>query len=109
MTTRDQIASQISGDKFPALRAFLRGYLHEDVADEYGTAVEAVEQFCEDADAHERKTVAAEWLEFVEKTHGLPLRDINQLLARKLGGAYLVASEDELQKITDLFRQRCRK
>ena len=40
---------EISGANFPALRSFLRGYFHEDMADEYGSPEEAADAFCEDA------------------------------------------------------------
>lgn len=43
-------SSDIAAETFPALRSFMRGYFHEDMADEYGTLDEAVRQFCEDAD-----------------------------------------------------------
>src|SRR3954463_7295494 len=35
----------IRGHKHPALRNFLRGYLHEDFAEEYGSLAEAVKDF----------------------------------------------------------------
>ncbi len=38
---------EITAANFPALHTFLRGYFHEDVADEYGTPPEAADQFCE--------------------------------------------------------------
>ena len=52
---------EITAANFPALHTFLRGYFHEDVADEYGTPPEAADQFCEDAETDERIPVAREW------------------------------------------------
>ena len=52
---------EINAADFPALHSFLRGYFHEDVADEYGTPAEAADQFCEDAETDERIPVAREW------------------------------------------------
>ena len=62
----------ITTENFPALHTFLRGYFHEDVADEYGTAPEAADQFCEDADSDERIPVAREWQRVVDLMEGQP-------------------------------------
>ena len=92
----------ISAAGFPALRSFLRGYFHEDVADEYGSPEEAVRQFCEDAEPGERKAVAEEWARFVEQTSGWPLEMINRVLTEQLGSANRLAAED-LQVISRVF------
>jgi hypothetical protein len=95
-------SSEITAATFPALRSFLRGYFHEDMADEYGTLEEAVRQFCEDADAVERKTVSNEWHRFVTQTRGQPLVAINKILTEKLGSACRLQAED-IDKITRAF------
>ena len=59
---------EITAADFPALHTFLRGYFHEDVADEYGTPPEAADQFCEDAETDERIPVAREWQQLMELT-----------------------------------------
>lgn len=86
-------AAEISPANFPALRSFLHGYFHEDMADEYGTLEEAVRQFEEDADPAEWKTTAGEWEKFVAATKGQPLATINQALG-KIGSACLMTAED---------------
>ncbi len=63
---------EITAADFPALHTFLRGYFHEDVADEYGTAPEAADQFCEDAETDERIPVAREWQQLIELTGAQP-------------------------------------
>ena len=63
---------EITAATFPALRSFLRGYFHEDMADEYGTLEEAARQFYEDADPDERKSVATEWTRFLAQTKANP-------------------------------------
>lgn len=93
---------EITAATFPALRSFMRGYFHEDMADEYGTLDEAVRQFCEDADANERKTVASEWHRFVAQTKGQPLSTINKILTEKLGSACRV-QPDDIEKISRAF------
>jgi len=104
MTTRasHKAPTEISAATFPALRSFLRGYFHEDMADEYGTLDEAVRQFCEDADGKERKTVAGEWSRFAVLTHGQPIATINKILTEKLGSSCRLKPED-VDKITRAF------
>jgi hypothetical protein len=109
MTANDNLEAAIAAGEFATLRSFLRGYLHEDVKDEYGTALEAAGQFCEDAEPDERKAVAGEWLRFADASADLPLGEVNRLLTRKLGGAYLFSSPQEFQEITALFRARAAK
>jgi len=95
-------SNEITAATFPALRSFMRGYFHEDMADEYGTLDEAVRQFCEDADTKERTTVASEWQHFVAQTKGQPLPAINKILTEKLGSACRLRPED-LDKISPAF------
>ena len=96
---------EITAANFPALRAFLRGYFHEDVADEYGTPVEAADQFCEDADTDERTAVASEWAHLMTALEGRPLTEVNQALTTKLGGAVRL-NEEEMQQVSQIF-SRC--
>jgi hypothetical protein len=96
---------EITAANFPALRAFLRGYFHEDVADEYGTPVEAADQFCEDAESDERTGVAQEWAQLMSLLQGRPLPEINQALTTKLGGSVRL-NEEEIQQVSQIFA-RC--
>jgi hypothetical protein len=95
-------SSEITAATFPALRSFLRGYFHEDMADEYSTLDEAVRQFCEDADTAERKTVSTEWHRFVAQTKGQSISAINKILTGKLGSACRL-QPDDIDKITRAF------
>ena len=95
-------SSDITAETFPALRSFMRGYFHEDMAEEYGTLDEAVRQFCEDADTDERKAVSSEWHRFVAQTKGQPLPAINKILTSKLGSACRLQTGD-IDKITRAF------
>ncbi len=92
-----------TAENFPALHTFLRGYFHEDVADEYGTAPEAADQFCEDAESDERIPVAREWQRVVELTGG-QVAPLNAAL-KKLGSA-IQLKEDEIPAISAIFA-RC--
>ncbi len=94
---------EITAENFPALHTFLRGYFHEDVADEYGTAPEAADQFCEDADSDERIPVAREWQKIVELTGG-QTGPLNGAL-KKLGSA-IQLKEDQIPEVSAVFA-RC--
>src|ERR1700678_4113957 len=53
--------SEISAKHFPALRAFMRSYLHQDFGEEYGSVEEAARTFVDDATEAEVATVLTEW------------------------------------------------
>jgi len=94
---------EMTPENFPALHTFLRGYFHEDVKDEYGTAPEAADQFCEDAESDERIPVAREWQKVVELTNG-QAAPLNAAL-KKLGSAVQL-KEDQIPEISAIFA-RC--
>jgi hypothetical protein len=94
---------EITTANFPTLHTFLRGYFHEDVADEYGSPPEAADQFCEDADSDERIPVAREWQQLTELTQGQPA-PLNAAL-KKLGSAVQL-NEEEVTQISAIFA-RC--
>jgi len=94
---------EITTANFAALHTFLRGYFHEDVADEYGTPPEAADQFCEDAETDERVPVAREWQHLVELTGGQPAT-LNPAL-KKLGSS-IQLTEDEIPQVSAIFA-RC--
>lgn len=96
---------ELKPENFPALHTFLRGYFHEDVADEYGTPPEAADQFCEDAESDERVPVAREWQSVVDLTRGDPLV-LNSAL-KKLGSAIRL-KDDEIPAVSAVFA-RCLK
>jgi hypothetical protein len=93
----------VMAENFPALHTFLRGYFHEDVRDEYGTAPEAADQFCEDADSDERIPVAKEWQKLMEMTDG-QTAPLNAAL-KKLGSA-IQLTDDQIPAISAVFA-RC--
>jgi hypothetical protein len=94
---------EVSAASFPALRRFLRGYLHEDWAEDYDSAAQAAQQFCEDADREEWQQVLREWQAFQKQVKGQPLREVNRLLQEKLGGAWEVQSAAELDAMGEAF------
>ena len=100
-----QPAGDIFAADFPALHEFLRGYFHQDMADEYGPPEGAARQFCKDADAGQRKAVAEEWARLV--TRVTPLACLNEVLTKKLGSACTL-EQDEVKKVSAVFRDAIR-
>ncbi len=94
---------EITTANFLALHTFLRGYFHEDVADEYGTAPEAADQFCEDADTDERVPVAREWQQLLDLAGAQPAT-LNPAL-KKLGSAIRL-TEADIPQVSAIFA-RC--
>ncbi len=95
---------QISPGQFPALREFLRGYFHEDLEDEYGSAEAAAAEFWRDADEQQRRAVAEEWSSLLSRIRNLSLDQVNESL-RTLGSAWNLEGLVEIQKIAEIFRK----
>ena len=96
---------QISAANFPALRQFLRGYLHEDWQDEHDSPAAAAQQFCEDASPKELENVAREWKAFRKETKNLSLPAISSLLNGELGAAWRLKTPDALEAISSVFQR----
>ena len=94
---------EINTANFPALHTFLRGYFHQAILDEYGSAPEAAAQFYEDADPQERVPVAQEWRQLSELTRGSAEKFNDALL--KLGSAVALHPND-IQEVSVIFA-RC--
>jgi len=84
--------------EYPAIVAFVRGYLHEDAMEEYGSAQAAARQFCRDADPTQVRELRREWKRF--HAHHRSLNDVNDIL-RELGGAWLFSTIDEFEGMVD--------
>jgi hypothetical protein len=81
---------------YPALRAFCRGYLHEDAVEEHGSAAGAVQAFRADASAREQRALEADWRRFASDTAGWPLERVADQLRRTLGAAWQPATAADL-------------
>ncbi len=88
-------------EPYPAIRAFVRGYLHQDAQAEYGSAHAAAAQFCRDADRRQIDQLRAEWTGFRNQHTTLP--DINQAL-HNLGSSWQFHSLDELDQVIAAFK-----
>jgi hypothetical protein len=98
--------SEISAKHFPALRAFMRSYLHQDFGEEYGSVEEAARTFVDDATEAEVATVLTEWREFLGMTRGKPLGEINNLMGSKLVSAWVAGGWGDLESITEALEHR---
>lgn len=107
-SSSDASTPQISAASFPALRDFLRGYLHQDWQDEYTTPAEAARQFCGDASPEERNTVKDQWEAFRQQTKNLSLPAISGLLSKQLGADWSPQSTDQFDAISAVFREFAR-
>ncbi len=90
-----------------ALRAWLRGYLHEDYAVEYGGAAGAAEASRRDATPAEACALKADWQTFRALTDGWPLDEIARVLTHDLGGSWVPASPRELAQVGRALDASC--
>ena len=101
---KSSAAPQIYATTFPALRQFLRGYLHEDWQDEHDSPAAAARQFCEDASPEGRNDVAREWEAFRKEAKNLSLPAISSFLGDQLGAAWSPKTADALEAVSSVFR-----
>ena len=76
----------VSRNDYPKFSEFLRGYLHQDAAEEYDTADEAAEEFLTDADSDEKTTLQKEARKFLQWSERQSLAAQNSAL--KALGSY---------------------
>ena len=103
-TSRHEKGRQVSASRFPALRALLRGYLHEDYAAEHGSAEGAVRAFCKEASPREVEKLAEEWRRLSVNTASWTVADIGSLLTKDFGGAWMPESRQELTRLFQVIR-----
>jgi hypothetical protein len=99
MPSRPHPPSKFEPSDFSHLREFLRGYLHEDWPDEYGSVSEAVEKFWMDTGTAHVARVAKQWHE-LRQVSGGKLNTTLELLGQ-LGGAWNPTSQKQLVEISD--------
>ncbi len=84
--------------EYPALRAFVRGYLHQDAMAEYGSARAAAQQFCRDADRKQIDELRRECRQF--RAQHKTLTELNGAL-QQLGAAWLFGTMEEFERMLD--------
>ncbi len=89
---------------YPALREFFPAYLHQDFADEYGSAAEAVKGFLADASGDEILQVREEWQRFRKALEGRAFEELQGALG-KLGSAWVPENETQLMELDEIFKR----
>ena len=97
--------ASLTAGKFPALAAFLKGYLHQDFPEEHGSVSAAVAAFCRDASAEERGRLAAELARLLAQAKALPSSVVGRFVTRDLGSAWSPGSTSELADILSARRK----
>jgi hypothetical protein len=87
----------VSRNDYPKLSEFLRGYLHQDAAEEYDSADEAAEEFLADADSAEKATLQKEVRKFLHWSERQSLTGQNAAL-KGLGSYWTFDSPAELTR-----------
>ena len=90
---------RLDPDEFPCLRAFVRGYLHEDFVEVHGSPLRAAAAFCADASAEEQQRFDREIEVLVDATEGRSPRVLRRFLTESLGGSWAPRSTDELRAL----------
>ena len=87
---------------YPALREFFPAYLHQDFAEEYSSAADAVQGFLADASAEEILQVKGEWQALRQAFRQRPLREIRKAITN-LGGAWVPEDQGHLKEIDEVL------
>lgn len=90
-------------EDYPALRAFMHGYLHEDYVEEYGSVKDAVIEFRTDSDEDEFRNVVSEWKAFLRKVKSQPIAAVQKAMREALGGGWIPAKPADLDLLTRAF------
>ena len=93
---------QFDPENFSSLRDFLGGYLHEDFAEEYGSAAEALQTFLSDASGDEIQNVKEEWQRFREVLKDQPFAE-SQAALHRLGAAWQPINPGELAALDEVL------
>jgi hypothetical protein len=90
---------------FPRLREFARGYLHQDVLREYGSAEAAARAYLADLNEDEQKEIAAEAKRLIDRAQQRTLKDGNEKLTA-LGAAWRAKTIDQFESLTGALINR---
>ncbi len=89
-------------EDYSALQDFFGGYLHEDFAEEYGSAAEALRTFLSDASGDEIQNVKEEWQRFRAVLKDRPFTEI-QSAFRRLGAAWQPGTAGEISALDEIL------
>lgn len=94
---------RVNASEYAALSNFLRGYLHQDAAMEYGSPVEAARQFRKDADERETAIVHSELDRLLAETANAPVRELARNL-EDLGSCWRFRTRQEVEQLRDALK-----
>ncbi len=100
MKHQDPVNPPFDPTAYPALRDFFPAYLHQDFADEYGSAVAAVNGFISEASGDEILEVEEEWQALRNAFRMRPLHEFQDAL-RKLGSGWLPTDLAEVKAVDE--------
>ncbi len=83
----------------PALAPFARGYLHQDVIAEYGTAVDAAAAFAEDASNEERRQLIDDLERLARALDGKSASQVARYFTDQLRAAWAPTSAADLRAL----------
>jgi hypothetical protein len=88
----------------PALTAFARGYLHEDVLAEHGSALDAATAFAQDASPDERHQLLDELERVAHALAASPASRVTRFFTHDLRAAWTPATVDDLRSLIARIR-----
>jgi hypothetical protein len=95
----------LTREAFPALREFLRGYLHQDFEAVHGSLRAAADAFRADASPAERTQLTRELESLAALVADLPARPLRQFI-EDLGSGWMPKSREEIQELLAAINQR---
>ncbi len=98
MTIDSSKPHKLNAAEFPRLSEFARGYLHQDLVPEHGSALQAGLAYVKDLSAAERKEAAAEAFRFRGIIHDWRNAEVNEAVAN-LGGSWNFVAKGELLEV----------
>jgi len=96
--------SGIHAKDFPHLSEFARGYLHQDLIPEYGSALQATKSYLHDLGVDGRKKVAQEAFQFRSAIRDLSAAETNDAIER-LGASWTFIYKDELEQVLQMLER----
>lgn len=91
-------------DVFPALGAFLRGYLHQDYAAVHGSIRAAAEAFRADASAEERDQLVRELESLAGILAAHRVRALQEFIGGEMGSGWMPKSCEEVLELLEAIR-----
>ena len=101
---RRSAAPALHREAFPALTAFVRGYLHEDFPEVHGSLGGAARAFTRDATPDERQQLSEELESLLRSTSGHTPGEIQRFITAELGSRWEPGSREALAELRDLLR-----